>query len=75
MKEYEFELRFKLPVNFTHDDALHCLKDLCDDATIGIGKEGEIGMLFIREGESLDNAVESAIKDTLQAIPETQQIM
>ncbi|WP_223209978.1 AlpA family transcriptional regulator [Picosynechococcus sp. NKBG042902] len=71
MKYYNFELSFRLPgVNTNPEQYLDALFEAgCDDAMIGIGRNGFIGADFSRESESLELAVESAIKDIESAIP------
>ncbi len=71
MKVYDFELKFSLPEE--NIDAERLVETLfeagCDDALIGTGQMGRIGLLFSREAESALAAVTSAIKDVQKAIP------
>lgn len=71
MKNYDFELSFKLPgVNADPEQYLDALYEAgCDDATIGVGRKGFIGTSFSRESTSLELAVESAIRNVESAIP------
>jgi len=70
--EYEFVLRFQLPdVEAQPDDYLDALYEAgCDDALVGIGLPGYIGLDFCREAESASEAISSAIENTLAAIPD-----
>lgn len=73
MTEYTFELIFKLNKGESPDlhlDALYVAG--CDDATVGTGVLGYLGLNFIRESTSAQTAVETAIKNVKQAIPHAQ---
>lgn len=72
MKEYEFTLKFKLQdSNIDPDIYVEQLYEFgCDDAVIGTGKKGYIGLNFIRESSSAYQAIASAIKDVKKAIPD-----
>ncbi len=71
MNEYEFTLTFTLPG--TQDDPVQHLDALfeagCDDAVAGTGIPGTISLEFNRDADSATNAVESAIRDVMKAIP------
>lgn len=70
MREYEFELLFKVNSNEEMNDLIDRLYEAgCDDALIGSGKSGVIGLSFTREAASTAEAFESAIKDVKKAIP------
>lgn len=63
MNDYEFILKFKLP-NLEEDPAkyLPALEEVgCDDAVIGTGQAGRIAFDFLREAETAEEAVYSAI--------------
>ncbi|WP_310481053.1 DNA-binding protein [Chamaesiphon sp. VAR_48_metabat_403] len=70
MTEYSFTLKF----NFSNPqlDPNSYIEQLyesgCDDALIGIGKQGCISLDFIREASSAFGAVSSAISDVKKAI-------
>lgn len=76
MKEFDFELIFKLP-NIT-DDPQGYIDRLfeagCEDATISTGKLGMIALSFSREAASAQEAVQSAISNVQQAIPEASLV-
>lgn len=76
MQEYEFTLKFKLPNPGTdadiYIDALY--ESGCDDAIIGVGLSGLIGLDFIRGASSAYEAMFSAIKDVKKAIPQAELI-
>ena len=70
MREYEFELLFKINTNEDINDVIDRLYEAgCDDALIGSGKGGVIGLSFTREAASASEAFESAIKNVKKAIP------
>jgi predicted RNase H-like HicB family nuclease len=71
MKEFDFTLTFSLS-NSNSDpqqyvDRLY--KSGCDDALVGVGTKGVLGMRFTRKSETLVFALLSAINDVLNAIP------
>lgn len=71
MNEYDFTLKF----NFQnpqidpngYGEQLH--ESGCDDALIGIGKNGCIALNFVREVSSAYEAISSAISDVKKVIP------
>lgn len=70
MKEFEFTLKFSLPVP-TQDpqDYIDALGEAgCDDAIIGIAQKGRIALQFTREASDALSAVTSAIADVKSAI-------
>jgi hypothetical protein len=71
MTEYSFTLKFDFndpQVNpNTYIDKLY--EGGCDDALIGIGRQGCIALDFIREAESAFAAVSGAITDVKKIIP------
>ena len=71
MKEYEFVLKFSLPDNNADPEIFidKLAEAGCDDALIGIGRNGRIGLDFTRQSTSALEAVLSSIKDVQRAIP------
>lgn len=76
MPEYDFTLKFKLPdVNVDPDIYIENLYESgCDDALIGTGKKGYIGLNFIRESSSAYEAIASAVRDVRKAIPQASLV-
>lgn len=74
MNEYEFVLRFQLPESEAQaEQYLDALYEAgCDDATIGVGLPGYIGLDFCREADSAEKAVISAINNVKNAIPDAK---
>lgn len=71
VSDYEFTLRFTLPSPAVDmDDVADALYEHgCDDALIGIGQVGRVGLDFTRSAASAREALMSAIADVLSAIP------
>jgi len=71
MDSYEFVLNFNLPQR--EDDPDKYLDALfeagCDDALVGVGMHGMIGLDFKREASSAEEALRSAIRGVQAAIP------
>jgi hypothetical protein len=63
MKEYSFTLKFNF--HDTQADPNSYVEQLykggCDDALIGVGKQGSISLDFIREAPSVFEAISSSI--------------
>lgn len=74
--EYQFTLKFKLPPEGGDADVL--LERLgqcgCDDALVGVGQPGRIGLEFARDAESASVAITTAIRDVKRAIPDANLI-
>lgn len=71
MSEYSFRLKFQLrtPDEEPDQHLSRLNEEGCNDATVGIGKKGFIGLIFTREAESAQTAVLSAVADARRAIP------
>jgi len=71
MREFDFELIFKLPDSADNPEKYidRLFESGCDDATISTGKLGMISLSFSRESKSASEAIESAINDVQRAIP------
>lgn len=71
MCEYEFSLRFDTTlVDCGPDECVDNLAEAgCMDAVIGIGVAGRIALDFLREAESAESAVLSAIDGVMRALP------
>jgi predicted DNA-binding transcriptional regulator AlpA len=71
MNSYTFMLNFNLPHPEDNPEKyLDALYDAgCDDASVGIGRYGMIGMDFTRSAKSAELALRSAIQNVQTAIP------
>lgn len=71
MQEYSFTLKFNL--QDAHTDPNSYLEQLyeggCDDALIGVGKQGSIALDFMREASSAFEAISGAITNVKKVIP------
>ena len=67
MKEYSFTLKFNFPDAQIDPDCYieQLYKAGCDDALIGIGKQGCIALDFIRSASSAFDAISSAIVEVI----------
>lgn len=75
MTTYNFELTLKLNQGETGDIYLDALYDAgCDDALVGVGRKGYIGIEFSRDAESAYAAITSALRNMRQAIPHARLI-
>ena len=75
MKEFNFELIFKLVDNQDSNEYLDVLfENGCDDATISTGQLGMLSLSFTREAINASVAVESVINDVKKAIPSVKLI-
>lgn len=73
--EYEFTLRFSVPASVDADLLVGRLFEAgCDDALIGSGEAGCIGMQFTRAAESAAAAVGSAVRDVRRGVSEIRLI-
>lgn len=68
---FKFTLIFRLPPGAMEEDAmLDALFEAgCDDALVGLGRAGYVGLEFAREAATAKTAIDSAIRDTTAAIP------
>ena len=75
MKEFNFELIFKLVDNQDSNEYLDALfENGCDDATISTGQLGMLSLSFTREAINASVAVESAINDVKKTIPSAKLV-
>jgi hypothetical protein len=74
--EYDFVLKFKLTAGSADaDDLVERLGEAgCDDAVVGIGQPGRIALSFMREADSAQQAVISALENVKRAVPHAELI-
>jgi hypothetical protein len=74
MNDYDFALHFKL-ADYKADPSVYedrLFEAGCDDALLGIGQKGYIGLDFIRSSGSAIEAVYSAIENVKSVIPDSE---
>jgi hypothetical protein len=71
MDSFTFTLNFTLPNREDNPEQyLDALYDAgCDDAAVGVGQYGMIGLDFSRSATSAENAIRSAVENVCAAIP------
>ncbi|KXU89065.1 DNA-binding protein [Paraburkholderia monticola] len=74
--EYVFTLKYRLVAEDCDADAIveRLGEAGCDDATVGVGQPGRLGLLFTREGATAFEAVASALKDVKRAVPSARLV-
>ena len=74
--EYNFTLKYQLAEqDANHDELVERLGAAgCDDALVGVGQPGRIALEFVREAESAEAALMSALADVKRAIPSAKLI-
>ena len=74
--DYEFTLKFQLADDdCNHDELVERLGAAgCDDALLGIGQPGRIGLQFTRDAASANDALTSAVMDVRRAVPTARLI-
>lgn len=75
--EYTFTLKYQLMEQpaVSLDDLVERLGEAgCDDAIVGIGLPGRIALEFVREADSAQHALMSAVADVKKAIPSAKLI-
>ncbi|HHJ1298565.1 DNA-binding protein [Pseudomonas sp. P1B16] len=73
--EYEFTLKYQLNEDEDADALLERLAQAgCEDALVGVGQPGRLALAFVRESPSAREAIESALKDVREAVPEARLI-
>lgn len=76
MKVYDFTLKFSL--HNEADDPAEYIEKLgaagCDDALIGVGRNGRIALNFVRESTTAYKAIVSAVADVKKVIPDANLV-
>lgn len=74
--EYQFTLKFRLDAEDLSDDDLHLRlgEAGCTDALVGLGLPGYVGLDFIREAPSAEEAILSALADVKAALPKARLV-
>lgn len=74
--EFEFKLTYKLPADQADADWLmtRLAEQGCTDALVGLGVAGQIGLEFVREASTAEEAILSALEDVKRALPNAKLI-
>jgi predicted DNA-binding transcriptional regulator AlpA len=69
--EFEFKLTYKLPTNEAGADLLMTRlgEEGCTDALVGFGVAGQVGLEFVREASTAEEAILTALEDVKRALP------
>ena len=72
IREFQFDVMIRLPQGSPDiEDVLDRLFQAgCDDAVVGCGNPGMLGLSFIREGTDRETVVAEAVRDALAGLPE-----
>lgn len=72
IEEFEFDLVFALPRKDLDQNAIvdALFEAGCDDAVVGLGAQGLVGLAFTRGGEDAETVIADAVKAALSALPE-----
>lgn len=72
IREFKFDVMIRLPKGCP--DIEYVLDRLyeagCDDAVVGLGTPGLLGLSFIREGTDRETVIAGAVRDALSGLPE-----
>jgi predicted DNA-binding transcriptional regulator AlpA len=73
--EYEFKLTYKVPERADADTMMNRLAEVgCTDALVGFGVAGQVGLEFVRDAGSAEEAILSAVDEVKRALPEARLI-
>jgi len=69
--DFEFTLNFKLPPSLKDEDEIVELLGAhgCTDALVGLGQTGYLGLDFVRDAKTAQEAILSAIENVQAALP------
>ncbi len=75
-REFEFDLIFALPEDASDEGAiLDALYEAgCDDAAVGLGRPGSVGLAFIRTGQDPETVIVETIGQALAGLPEGAEL-
>jgi predicted DNA-binding transcriptional regulator AlpA len=74
--EYTFALKYQLDPSDADLDAIveRLAEAGCDDALVGLGLPGRVALEFVREADSAEAAMTSALADVARALPTAELI-
>lgn len=73
---FEFDIVVALPKGFEDDDAIMdaLFAGGCDDAVVGLGAPGLVGLGFTRAGEEAEIVISQTVMQVLSALPKGTQL-
>lgn len=76
IREFQFDVMIRLPKCCPDvEDVLDRLYGAgCDDAVVGLGTPGLLGLSFIREGKDREGVIAGAVRDALAGLPEGAEV-
>jgi hypothetical protein len=75
LNDYEFTLKFAISAELARETLETRLFDAgCDDAVLGTGQPGRVALRFDRTATSAREAIESALRDVREALPQARLI-
>jgi hypothetical protein len=74
--EFEFDIVVSLPKGAADEDAIMdaLFEAGCDDAVVGLGASGIVGLGFTRAGEDAEVVISDAVTQVLSALPTGAQL-
>ncbi len=74
-KAFEFDLVCALPEGTDEGGVLDALYEAgCDDAAVGLGASGLIGLGFTRVGQDPEDVISETVKQAMRGLPEGTQL-
>ena len=75
-REFDFDLIFALPDGAPDEEALlDALHEAgCDDAVVGLGRPGSVGLAFIRAGQDPEAVIVEAVGQAAAALPDGAEL-
>jgi len=72
IREFEFDVMIRLPQGCPDIEVVldRLYEAGCDDAVVGCGNPGSLGLSFIREGTDREVVIAGAVRDALAGLPE-----
>ena len=76
IREFQFEVMIRQPKCCPDvEDVLDRLYEAgCEDAVVGCGNPGMLGLSFIREGTDRETVVAEAVRDALAGLPQGSEV-
>jgi hypothetical protein len=72
IREFQFDVMIRLPQGCPDiEDVVDWLYEAgCDDAVVGCGNPGMLGLAFVRVGSDREAVIADAVQDALAGLPE-----